>query len=356
LVDGRLVGTLPLPLPLLISPSEHRVVLERGNQRIEDQVQIAAGRLGELRGDVSSRALLLSTLPGVLVVSDFVSLPPDLRARLQQSLEQALLSRRRSPLPSELALTFLTGAGQGKRLADCIKQDACQVELANQVEADAVLTVRSEVKDGKLRLRVGLLDTTVGEDAANEEQGCDTCSPEQAGSTRGQAQLSVRCDPEDAELQVDGRVIAGCRFKKAVFPGPHRLRLSQPGLPPTEREITLKDGEERQELLTLANPEPPPAPLVLPPPPPPPPPPSVRPRWRLAVGSVALAGGLLMTGFGAAMLSIDGQCVVGTTLPGEQCERLYATAAPGGAVLGVGLAVLIGGGVLIAWPPSKPSR
>ncbi len=341
------------------------MILERGNQRIEDQVQIAAGRLGELRSDVSSRALLLSILPGVLLFADFASLPPELRARLQQSLEQALLSRRRSPLPSELALTFVPALAP--RLQACIKDTACQVELATQVEADAVLLVSSEAKDGKLRLRVGLLNTTVGEEAAGEEQSCDKCSVEQAGlllreqvgrvyeagSARGQAQLSVRCDPADAELSVDARPIPGGRFFRAVFAGPHRLRLQQAGLPPSERTITLRDGEAREELMRLAIPEPPPAPLVLPPPPPLPP---RRPTWRLAVGGVALAGGLVLVGFGAAMLSLDGRCVLETSLPGEQCERLYETTIPGGAVLGTGLAVAITGTVLLAWPPTKPRR
>ncbi|HNN96400.1 MAG TPA: hypothetical protein PKI03_29200, partial [Pseudomonadota bacterium] len=359
---GRVVGVLPLALPLLVSPREHSVVLERGRDRIEDQVQIAAGRLGELRGDVSSRALLLSILPGILVAADFASLAPELRSRLIQSLEQALLSRRRSPLSSELALTLVPA--QAGRLAGCLKDAACQIELGKQVDAEAVLTVGGELKDGKLRLRVGLLDTVVGEEAASEEPLCERCSPEQAsnllrgavgrvyeaGSARGRAELSIRCDPEDGELSVDGRVIVPCRYGKPVFAGLHRLRLSLAGAPPSEREIRLAEGEKRDELLRVSIPEPPPAALVLPPPPPPPP---RRPTWRLAVGGAALAGGLILSGFGIGMLSVNGSCVVGTTVPGEECERLFATAVPGGAILGGGLLLVAGGTLLIALPPSR---
>lgn len=361
-VDGRVVGVLPLALPLLVSPSEHSVVLERGRDRIEDQVQIAAGRLGELRSDVSSRALLLSILPGILVAADFASLAPELRSRLLQSLEQALLSRRRSPLSSELALTLVPA--QAGRLSGCLKDAGCQIELGKQVDAEAVLTVAGELKDGKLRLRVGLLDTVVGEEAAGEEPLCERCSPEQAGnllrgvvgrvyevgSTRGRAELSIRCDPEDGELSVDGRLIAGCRYGKPVFAGLHRLRLSLAGAPPSEREIRLAEGEKRDELLRVSIPEPPPAALVVPPPPPPPP---RRPTWRLAVGGAALAGGLILSGFGIGMLSVNGSCVVGTTLPGEECERLFSTAVPGGVLLGGGLLLVAGGTLLIALPPSR---
>ena len=358
-----MAAVIPLAgLPLLVSPSEHSVVLERGRDRIEDQVQIAAGRLGELRSDVSSRALLLSILPGILVAADFASLAPELRSRLVQSLEQALLSRRRSPLSSELALTLVPA--QAGRLAGCLKDAVCQIELGKQVDAEAVLTVGGELKDGKLRLRVGLLDTVVGEEAASEEPLCERCSPEQAGnllrgavgrvyeagSARGHAELSIHCDPEDGELSVDGRVIAGCRYGKPVFAGLHRLRLSLAGAPPSEREIRLAEGEKRDELLRVSIPEPPPAALVLPPPPPPPP---RRPTWRLAVGGAALAGGLILSGFGIGMLSVNGSCVVGTTLPGEECERLFSTAAPGGVLLGGGLLLVAGGTLLIALPPSR---
>ncbi len=359
-IDGRLVGALPLALPLLVSPSEHKVVLERGQKRIEDQVQIAAGRLGELRGDVSSRALLLSILPGVLFVADFRNVPPELRSRLQQSVEKALLARRLSPLSTEIALASLPAGG--RKLADCVGELGCQVELATKVEVESILVVRSVGEGERLQLRAALVDGVVAEEAAAEEQACQRCNLEQAGaallalvgrvyeagSGRARAELAVSCEPSTAQLRIDSKVVAGCRYKKAVFAGEHRISLQQAGFPSEEQVVTLRAGEARAIRLQLQLPEPPPAPLL--PVAPAGPVQLPRPRWRLAVGSVALVGGLVMAGFGVAMLGIDSHCVRPPLADGGTCERKYTTLAPGAGLFGGGLNLAMVGIVFLGVP------
>jgi hypothetical protein len=360
-IDGRLVGVLPLSLPLLLSPSEHKVVLERGRQRIEDQVQIPAGRLGELRSDVSSRALLLSTLPGVLFVSDFRDVSPELRARLQQAVEKALLARRLSPLGTELALTLLPTTA--RKLGDCVQDIPCQLDLAKQVDAEAILHVRSSLEKDVLRLHASWVDIVVGQEAAGEEVRVQNIAAEQAsaglhslvsrvyevGSVRPRAELQVTCDPTDAELELDGAMQPACRYQRAVFAGEHRVRARKPGYTPDDQRLSLREGEKRALDIRLLEIEPAPAPLLPPPPPPPVPRRQPRPIWRLAVGGVALAGGLVTAGFGVAMLSLNGQCV-GDSQADVVCARLYTTLAPGAVTLGVGLGVALAGGLLIGIP------
>lgn len=359
-VDGRLVGVLPLSLPLLLSPVEHKLALELGQKRVEDQVQIPAGRLGELRSDVSSRALLLSTLPGVLFVADFHNVPPELRARLQQAVEKALLSRRLSPLGSDLAIALLPAAA--RKLADCVQDISCQVDLAKQVEAEAVLHVKTEIEKGALRLQVALIDIVVSEPAASDELRIENFAPEQAGagllglvsrvyekgSGRPRAELVLTCDPDRAELQIDGKVVTPCSHKRAVFAGEHHIVVRLPGYQTDDQRLQLRDAEQRSLTVRLLEPEPAPAPLL--PPPPHIPKRQPRPAWRLALGGVALAGGLVSAGFGAAMISIDGQCVRPPDSDGGACERQYVTRAPGGVTLGLGLGVAIAGAVLIGLP------
>lgn len=359
-IDGRLVGVLPLSLPLLLGPSEHKVVLERGRQRIEDQVQVPAGRLAELRSDVSSRALLLSTLPGVLIVSDYRDLPNDLRARLQQAVEKALLSRRLSPLATDLALTLIPESA--KKRADCLPDISCQVDLAKQVEAEGVLHVRGERTKDALQLRVAFVDITVEQEAAADEVRLDTTAADPAasllgivrrvyeeGSHRPHAELSITCDPADATLTLDGAEQPTCSFAKPVFAQEHHIVVQKPGFSRDERTVPLREGEKRSVAIQLLEPEPAPAPLL--------PPPVVvvprrqpRPVWRLAVGGAALVGGLVTAGFGAAMLGVHGQCVRPPEVDGGLCERQYVTQVPGGITLGVGLGVALAGGVLLAIP------
>ena len=81
-----------------------------------------------------------------------------------------------------------------------------------------------------------------------------------------------------------------------------------------------------------------------------------RPRWRIAVGSVALALGVVSASFGISALTVSGACENGI-MPseGQQCARIYNSTALGGGLLGAGLALSVGGVLLIAWPPAAQS-
>jgi hypothetical protein len=142
--------------------------------------------------------------------------------------------------------------------------------------------------------------------------------------------------------------VAGCRYKKAVFAGEHRIIARQAGFPSEEQVVTLRAGEARAIRLQLQLPEPPPAPLL--PLAPAGPVQLPRPRWRLAVGSVALVGGLVMAGFGVAMLGIDAHCVRPPVADGGACERKYTTLPPGAGLLGGGLNLAIAGIVFLGVP------
>lgn len=134
------------------------------------------------------------------------------------------------------------------------------------------------------------------------------------------------------------------------------LRLD-PDLGPAERreveEYIAKLRESTQPL---------PAPLVVPvaaPPPVAPPPPRVktprRPRWRIGAGAAALVVGAGLAGVGAWALAVDGGCASPAPTPGFPCPQLYASTAPGAAFLGGGALIMVGGALLLAWPPRRVS-
>ncbi len=355
-VDGRIVGSLPLPVPLLVSPAEHKIALSRGAQRIEDQVQILAGRAGELRSDVTSGALVLSLLPGVLLIEDWRDLADGLRQRLLQAVEKGLLSHRLSPLSREFALQ-LAGSQQ---LAGCLTQASCQIDLARKVEAEAVLALRVRQSATGAQLRVGLLDLEVGEEASADEHTCSSCTPEQLASAlvalvsrvyenghgRARATLQVKSDPDGAELLLDGKSVGNTPYSHVVFSGRHQLTLRHPTYLPEVRDITLTDGEKRQVEVQLSQNEPAPAPL----------PPRLvkrrmpRPIWRIVAGSVLLAGGALSLGFGIGAAAVNGSCIKSALAPGGECRDLYSTAGLAGGLITAGLALGAGGAVLIALP------
>jgi len=75
-----------------------------------------------------------------------------------------------------------------------------------------------------------------------------------------------------------------------------------------------------------------------------------RPRWRLVVGGAAIGAGLLLTGFGGSALAAQGKCIDVPDPPAQTCDEVYATTPVGGALLGTGAAVVVGGILLMAWP------
>lgn len=357
-VDGRVVGSLPLPLPLLVSPAEHKIALSRGTGRIEDQVQILAGRAGELRTDVTSGALVLSLLPGVLLIEDWRDVAESLRPRLLQAAEKGLLSHRLSPLTREFALSL----APTPKLAGCLGESSCQIELARKVEAEAVLSIRVRQQASAQLLRVGLLDLEVGEEAGADEQTCNNCTPEQLvtalvdlvsrvyensqGRTRGT--LQVVAQPDDAEILIDGRAVGRTPYKHVLFSGKHQITVRRETYQPEVRDVTLRAGEQRQVEVQLSQAEPSPPPLSL-----------VRPMvlrrtarpiWRIVLGSGLIAGGLLTFGFGVAAAAVNGSCAGTSINPGGECREVYATAGLAGGLIPAGLLLGAGGAALIAIP------
>lgn len=355
-LDGRVVGVLPLPLPLYISPAEHKLVVERGGRRIEDQVQIAVGRLGEVRTDLSSHAFLLSVLPAVLLIEEFQDVPPELRLRLQAAVEKALLRSRVSPLSKEQALA----QAQTPRLQSCVETRGCQIELARKVEAGAVLAVQATQSKSGLQLRVALWDLDVGEEASAQDQICGSCTPDQSsaalqdltgrayvqGSARGKGQLSVTSTPAGADVFINDKPAGVAPWNKFLFAGSYLVTVRKDALPAEKRDVTLGAGEERRLDVALSAPEPPPAPLIrrfeqrrAP-----------RPVWRLVLGGVMAAGGVTTGAFGIGALSIDGQCNTPGPDVNSTCQLLYRTGTIGGILLGAGVALTASGITLMALP------
>lgn len=361
-IDGRLVGMLPLARPLLLSNQEHKVELERRERRLEDQVRVPVGRVGELRLDLTTRALLLRVLPGVLLLDDYRGLSGPERRRMELLVEQAVEGERLSLLPHELALELAGEPPPGP----CADEGRCQMNLASKVEADYVLRARAERQGGGWQLAMDLFDVTVSGVAAHSDRDCPGCTAEQAAKElaglfpplfskatgRARGRLEVRSDPPGATVFIDGEDVGPTPFAAVVWAGAHELIVRKRDLAPEQRQIRVGDGATTDLALTL-QPPPEPSPKVTAPPPPPPPATvsrrGPRPLWRIVVGSIGLGAAALMLGFGASALYYDGQCSV--PFPqGGVCRQFYQTQR-----IGINLTVaaaLVGGASagLIAWP------
>lgn len=363
-IDDHVVGALPLVRPLLVAPGEHRVLLERGSARLEDQVRITVGRLGELRCNFASKALVLTLLPGVLWVNDASQLTTAEQTGLSQAVEKVLLKQRLSPIGLRDAAECGEPAPGG-----CSEAGRCQLLSAQRCEADYVLRTqmrRSEPPVGRLHVELELVDVAVGETAAREASDCTPCTVAQATAKlsdklpalvgkaleRPRGRIEVTSEPAGAAVRLDGHLLGMTPYQAVIWAGSHQLTLKKEGFEEHAQPIEASDGQTRQLAVSLVALPPPPVVVAAKPVAPPP----TRPLWRLLGGGIALGAGAVLVGFGISALAVNGNCVDQPFTRNATCTDIYATRSTGGALVGVGGAIMIGGAVLIALPPRSHSH
>jgi len=376
-VDDRVVGVLPLPLPLLLVSGEHKVTLEVSGRRLEGPVRVLPGRTSELRFNLSSDAVVARVVPAVVWVPTWKGVPGEAQKLFAKAVEQSVTKQKLSVVSKGVALA------QAPRVSDCLEQLQCLEQLATMNEAGYSLTTSVEASGDPARsdwsLKLALIDTPTGDYAAVAEKRCDRCTTDQAsaalvdattallqaGAARPKGTLEVLTDPPGADVLLTDRRLGQTPYVRTAFVGAYDVTLKLSGYSLVRQHLEVEDGKKASARLTLTpegTPPPPPVAVVkpappppLPPAPPPPPPPperGPRPIWRVATGASLIGVGALLGAYGISGLAVDGSVVDVNGSP----MRLYSQ-APGGAFVGVGLAVAIGGAVLLAVPgPRRPAH
>ncbi|MFO0578378.1 MAG: PEGA domain-containing protein [Polyangia bacterium] len=364
-IGGRLVGALPLLQPALVPPDvRHGLTVEAAvagrETSIPVSVSVPPGRLVEVRVNSASRAALVTLLPAYIVVPRLRGVPRELEKDVLRTLELGLQAEKKSMLLPEVALV------RAPQLAGCLERLDCQQQLAEKNEAEGVFQVRIEaVAGGRFRYRLELIDTATGAPGAVAAGDAETAllgGALRQGAVRQVVEVAARprgvikvtTEPLGADVYLaasEGEVSLGkTPLSRTVFGGSLELSLRKAGHEPVSRRIQIEDGQtvELSESLPAQDAVSPPR-LVFPvqvstqlsqrP----------RPLWRLVSGAAGVGAGVLLVGFGASALSANGGCY------STDCRFLIDTRAPGGALLGTGLLVAIGGAVLLARPgPREP--
>lgn len=354
-VDGRLRGVLPLTLPLLLSAGEHKVAVGGSSRPLSGAVKIEAGRRTEARFESSSRAVVVSNPPPVVVLIDAQGLPPGVGRKLGYTIDRSVTRAGLSP--------FLLEVAQSRVAAECrgAATRPCQEELAKRSGLDYVVSVKvapaPPVGSGLWQVAVQLLDAQVGDTAAAQERAMDIGTvaglKEMAelidgvlttGASRPRGTLSLTSTPMGAEAFVGDRRLGVTPLSRPIWTGPIDIELRLTGYQTEHRQATVTE-QQKTELAVALLPRPAP---------------TRRPAWRIGVGIGALAVGATLIGFGAAALSIDGTCLQEPLPPLGACPELFDTRTPGAALVGVGAGLTVAGVLLSAWPPraaaSRPTR
>jgi len=388
-VDGRLVGTLPLPLPLLVPVGQHVILVEMRDRTMQGRVKVPDGRGLEMRFSRASGAVVVTLPPAVILLAQYGGTPPaaELQRRLQQTVEQAIGKARLAVFSKDVALA------RSPKLASCLNTLDCQAQLASENEVDYALVMRVERIPGRApapvpspaavpgspvpaaapapaappsedswSLQFGLIDAEAADSAATAKLGCPSCTGEQLsaqlpeavlkllkdGQGKPRGTLAVTSEPAGADVKLGTRVLGQTPYSHPMFAGSYEIIVEKPEFQPVRLPVEVKEGKPAQLAATLTAVEPAPAALV--------PPPVLmvhrRPRWRLITGGITLGVGAVLLGFGASALAVNGQCITDPVPPAIKCLNRFDTLSVGGSLVGVGAALSIGGVVLLALPGS----
>lgn len=359
-VDGRIVGSLPLVQPLLLSPEPHQIAIVFPEQTLTAQVDVPLGRLAELRVNRGSRAVLLTLLPAYVVLPDYHDLGPETEHQVDDAIEHAFQSEKKSVLRRDFALR------KAPELSSCLHTQLCQDQLAGKNEADGLLAVRVAASSEGHKVALRLLDGATGDLAGHIEhdiapgnlldqlqKDVTQLILDNAARTRGV--LQVRTDPPGAQLWMRERVLGYTPYQRASYTGRFELIIHKPGYDSIRQQIEVAEGRTTEVIIGMAPDLPEPPPLALRP--------TVRvaaertrlprPTWRLILGGAALSAGALVLGTGADALQLGNTCLdPGFSAPGALCGSRLQPAGFGAASITGGL-LLIGGGIALIAAPGR---
>lgn len=391
IVDDRLVGRLPLPLPLLMAKGAHTLLLDAagGPQPTPQPTPISIDGGARLAVQVGAAGLAVRPLHKVLWQARTGDGAPDLRAT-RVALGPSLLDLDLALLPSErtgrgaadacdvgcaLSLARTQGAVLVVRVSPIESTSAqARAEPAAAVPSPPVPTAPVPAQTGesgpsRAMLTVEVIDVAVGAAAATGRVAMPAASTaEPAGSGgpgpldalmalvpdllrqargRGHGTLHITSQPP-AEVWMAGVRVGTTPYDQLHFVGPVDVELRGPGWQ-TERRRVEVVADQRADWAVQMTPLPPPAPVAVGPQREP------RPRLRLALGGVAVGVGGGLVALGISALAVSGQCIEGAVPPVMACPRLYDTTPTGATLLAGGAALTAAGVLLLAWPGPRRS-
>lgn len=347
-VDDRLRGSLPLLLPVRVAPGLHAVSLSSSGHWTRGKVEVPAGQAREIRFDALSGAVLVSVPPMVVFAQESgTALEPQLLSALEKG--------------SQLVGYSLTLRDGKAEVCDGLLPE-CLLDAARRTSAGYVLAIRVSPSAAGKEIFLSLWDAQVGELAGQETARCAPCSDEaqlatvaerlaaalKRGRSRPRGALTVSSIPSAAQVKLGGRLLGQTPWKGSVFAGQQQIEVTFPGYEPQTLITTVAPGQQASlsallSPLLLAEPGPRGSVVVSPA--------LRRPIWRVVTGAAAMGVGMLMIGIGGSGLAADGTCVPPLQPPAQVCRETIHSATAGGALLGVGLSLTIGGAVLVGLPP-----
>ncbi len=349
----RLIGVLPLPGSVYLTPGEYIFSLELSKSRYTTPapLEFTGGRASVLELEPAENGKLI-----YFSKSDdrwLLLLPPGIDAQvaaiMHTSVSQYAAEERKILISAERAIAF---AKSQIGLWRCIENKDCRQPFVSHSELQVAFLVSlvTEV-DSRYMIELKILDVKTRSEVGPFHASSDRRELAKntlrliklslaAMQSRGIGQVAVSSEPVGAQIFQGARWISSTPSRMDLFVGSQQLRLVRSGYVPQtvdveverDREVAVQVTLQRAPWRTLGG----------------------RPLWRVALGGSLLASGLVLGAFGISglyMHYVNGGCGAldssSLACPGYQSGPLGAGLLAGGGIL-VGI-----GTTLVAWPPRR---
>ncbi len=346
-IDNRLRGTLGQTGAVLLPQGAHQISVLSGNSRLSSPSrQFPAGQSTVVLSLGPQGQLLVASTASVLVWLAYTG-------RWSEPLQSAVTAAVASRLAT-LHFAMITPSAKAFSMLPSPPGSCLRADLADAIpqvrSAERFLLVQIESSScsppDQVQVAAYVYDVALRALGATGKAACTTAQGQSADSigdmvrelarqtvNRDRGRIDVTSNPDRAKILLDKcqwglTPVSGI----ATFAGEHELALQRRGYALYTTQVQVPDGETASVEVALVRG------AALP-----------RPLWRLAVGSVLIGAGFVVSGFGAWGLVTNGHCANAAQDP-MTCDPYYNTATVGGALLGVGAAVAVGGVLLMAIP------
>jgi hypothetical protein len=239
-----------------------------------------------------------------------------------------------------------------RELFDCFTEDRCRTEIGRRLQADLLLSGQISREKDELLANLSLFAVDLQMAVKNQVVHCPGCAPavfrdrlveavnDLIISDRGlsRATLLVRTIPPEAAVRVDGRPAGIGELEVIVTAGRHKLQATHQNHDPLLVDVEVKPGERLPVELKLP-PRTAHVAVIAP----------VKTSWwtmRRIAGVTMLAVGAAGIIAGAPLIAISGSCA------DNICYNFHNDKAAGGALVGLGTALMAVGGLVLLTSPS----
>lgn len=277
---------------------------------------------------------------GILRLDFDGSIPEAGRDLLGARLVEGLAVARFEVFAGATVASKLTATGVKPGCRD----GTCYPDAARALGVGYLVVAKVSASEKNYDISLELINGRTGASLGQKRERCEVCGIEEAGEkmglaasslrerlealAKGPARFVIRSKPAGARASIDGQPAGATPIDTELGAGQHQLRLAAEGYEPSERSFIVVSGVDETLDIDLVQ-----LPDTFP--------------WK-AVGWTGVLVGVAAIAGGVVAVSMDGDEITCTAAEKDamgHCPYVRSSSALGAALIGVGAAAVVGGGL-----------